>query len=208
MIGAVHIPGTSLLHRAAPGVKLAGLLVLGSLAFLLTEPGPAALFAAALALAHPLCGVGWRPPLGQARDLALLLLFVFAAQAWVEGWAPATATVLRILGLVWAAGLITLTTPFSAMMEALERGLAPLRPLGVAPARVAFALTLAVRFVPVLQDLLRQTREAQAARGLGRNPAALATPLVIRVLRLADRVAEALEARNLDSPDPREETRS
>ena len=42
----------------------------------------------------------------------------------------------------------------------------------------------------------RVVREAQRARGLDRHPLALAVPLVLRTLKMADEVAEAIEARS------------
>jgi biotin transport system permease protein len=41
-------------------------------------------------------------------------------------------------------------------------------------------------------------REAQVARGASRNPLALAVPVVIRTLRAADALGEALTARGVD----------
>ena len=195
MIATLYVPGPSPLHRVPAPVKLLALMGLGTVAFLVTRPEFLAAGAAVIAASYTLGRVPLRTVWTQARDLAPLLAMMAVAQTWFAGGEVAAATTARVLGLVWAAGLVTATTPFSAMMDSLERALAPLRPLGVAPARVAFALTMTVRFVPLLQGMLQETRQAQAARGLGRNPVALAVPLTIRALRLADRVAEAVEAR-------------
>lgn len=196
MIAALHVPGPSPVHAVPAGAKLLALALLGTLAFTVASLPATIAGALAVAALYPL----GRVPLGQvwrqARNLAPLLGLMALAQAWFDGPAMAAMTVARVLGLVWAAGLVTATTPFSEMMAVLERALAPLRRLGVPPARVAFALTMTVRFVPMLQGMIEEARAAQAARGLGRNPLALAVPLTIRALRLADRVAEAVEARD------------
>ena len=197
----MHVPGHSWLHRTRPGVKLAVLALLGGAAAWVSDARILAAAGLVVLAGYASAGVPLRRAWEQARALMLLLALAAAAQAWFEGPWTAAALLARILTLVWAAGLVTCTTPFTDMMEALERLLAPLARLGLRPRRLSFALTLAVRFIPTLYDMIRETREAQAARGLGRNPLALAVPLVIRAIRLADRVAEAVTARGLDD-DP------
>lgn len=201
MIGALRVPGPSPVHAVPAGWKLLALSVLGVATFAVSSPAAIAAGAAAIVALYPLGRVPLRHVWTQARNLAPLLGLMALAQAWLDGPAMAAMTVARVLGLVWVAGLITATTPFAEMMDVLRRVLAPLRRVGVSPARVAFTLTMAVRFVPLLQAMITETREAQAARGLGRNPLALAVPLTIRALRLADRVAEAVEARDALAED-------
>jgi biotin transport system permease protein len=68
----------------------------------------------------------------------------------------------------------------------------------VNPERVALVLALAVRSVPVVAGLARDVQEARLARGAGRSVRAFAVPLVIRTVRYADRLGEALAARGVD----------
>jgi len=196
MIGELQVPGPSPVHAVPAGWKLLALALLGTGTFMLSSVPATAGVACAVAASYPLGRVPMRHVWTQARDLAPLLGLMAGAQAWFDGPAMAGLTVTRVLGMVWAAGLVTATTAFTDMMAVLERVMAPLRHLGVAPARVSFAMTMAVRFVPLLQRMMAETRAAQAARGLGRNPLALAVPLTIRAIRLADRVSEAIDARD------------
>jgi len=76
--------------------------------------------------------------------------------------------------------------------------LRPLRRAGVDPERVALVLALAVRTVPVLVGIGGEVQQARAARGAERSVRAFAVPFVIRSLRHADRLGEALEARGVD----------
>jgi biotin transport system permease protein len=204
VIGGLQVPGPSPLHALPAGAKLLALAGLGTAAFAADGLLVLGLGAGAIAALYPLGRVPLRRVWAQTRDLAVLLGLMAAAQAYFDGPATAAETVLRVLGMVWAAGLVTATTPFSEMMATVQRLLTPLKPFGVAPKRLAFALTLAVRFVPLLQDMMAETRAAQAARGLGRNPLALAVPITIRTLRMADTVAESLDARDaLAEPEER-----
>lgn len=199
MIAGLMVPGRSVLHRLPAGWKLAGLAVLGGALFPLTSPWLLSAVAVAVALAYPACGLGWRRVWVQVRGLGLFLILIAASQAWVSGWSDAVVVTARLLALVLAASLVTYTTAMSAMMETLERLLAPTARLGLNPAALSFSLSLAIRFVPVLTGLAREIQEATAARGRGRAWAAMAAPLVLRALRLADQVSEAVEARGLDS---------
>jgi biotin transport system permease protein len=103
-----------------------------------------------------------------------------------------------LLVSVALAGLVTLTTRVTDMLDALMRVLGPVQRVGVDPARIALLLALTIRCVPMLAAIVTSVREAQVARGAGRNPLALAVPVVVRTLRAADALGEALTARGLD----------
>ncbi|HEX2361852.1 MAG TPA: energy-coupling factor transporter transmembrane component T, partial [Jiangellaceae bacterium] len=64
--------------------------------------------------------------------------------------------------------------------------------------RVALVLALAIRAVPVVAGLASEVRDAQRARGIAADPRSFAVPFVVRSLRHADALGEALAARGLD----------
>ncbi len=197
MLG-LYVPGDSVLHRAPAGVKLAvlavGLLVMGiraSLAVVVVGTGM-------LLLATLLSGVGPAPVLGQLRPALPVLALVAAVQVWLGGWRPAL-TVAGILAVgITAAGLVTLTTRTQDLLDAVVAAARPLRRFGVDPERVALVLALAVRSVPVIAGLAAEVNQARAARGAQRSVRAFAVPLLIRTVRYADRLGEALAARGVD----------
>jgi len=96
------------------------------------------------------------------------------------------------------AGLLTLTTRSSDMIAAMERALTGLRHVGLNPAKISLTLSLALRFIPVLASATLEVREAQKVRQLERSVLAVAIPVVIRTLRMADDIADALDARGYD----------
>jgi biotin transport system permease protein len=198
VIAALHVPGTSVLHRLGPGIKLLALSGLGIGLFFVANPWILCACAVLALVAYPACGLGWRRAGAQLRALAVFLILIGATQAWIAGWTSAVEVCARLVTLVLAASLVTYTTALSALMETLERGLRPLAPLGARPQALAFTLTLTIRFIPVLMGLAKETRDAMAARGRERAWFAIAVPLIIRSLRLADQVSEAVEARGLD----------
>lgn len=134
----------------------------------------------------------------QVRPVRWFAVALFATQVIFVDVPTAVTSTLRIVLAVAMAGLVTLTTPTSAMLATIERGLTPLRFVGVDPFRVSLALTLTLRSVPLLSDLATRVREAQLARGVRWSFRAFAVPMVVGALRHADALGEALSARGLD----------
>jgi biotin transport system permease protein len=191
------VPATPL-HRAPAGLKLA--LLAGGLLLLAVARSPVAVAVAlAVVVTGAACG-RLRPGAlaRQVRPVLPILLAVALVQVWLTGPRAAVVGTGSVLVGVAAAGLVTLTTRTTALLEALVALLRPLRRLGVDADRVALVLALAVRSVPVLAELAGQVRQARSARGADRSMRALAVPLVIRTVRHADRLGEALAARGVD----------
>lgn len=198
MIAAMAIPGDSLLHRAPAWLKLLALAIVGTAVFPVESPWILCGTAFATALLYPLCGIPIARAMDQLRAMIWFLAIILVAQVLITGPDAGIAAVARIMTVIWAAALVTFTTPFTDMMVVFETLLAPTRRIGLAPGKLSFSLTLAVRFIPTLYEMAKETREAQKARGHGNNIFAVVVPLTIRVLRLADRVADAVDARGID----------
>jgi biotin transport system permease protein len=197
LLGA-YLAGDSPVHRAPAGLKL-GLLGAGLLLLALL-PGFVPVLVAGLVVVGlaALARVGARPLTAQVRPLLWLLVPLTALQLWLSGPVRALTIAGGLVVAVAAAGLVTLTTRTEQLLDALVAGLRPLRRAGVDPERVALVLALAVRSVPVLVGIAREVQQARAARGAERSVRAFAVPFVIRSLRHADRLGEALEARGVD----------
>ena len=114
---------------------------------------------------------------------------------------------LRLLALLLLAVLVTLTTRPSDIVAAIERALSPFD-RWIAVEKVSLAISLALRFIPVLARMAAETREAQWARGGERSVLAVLAPLIIQTLKMADQVAEALEARGFGTRREKERERS
>jgi biotin transport system permease protein len=127
-----------------------------------------------------------------------VLILLLAVQLAISGAPTAFLVVSRFGGLLMLAGLVTLTTRTSDMIEAMERGFAALRFTGINPRKVGLALSLALRFIPVLAAMTVEVREAQKVRGLDNSIIAIAIPLIVRMLRMSDQISEAIEARSYD----------
>ncbi|MBB4004321.1 MAG: energy-coupling factor transporter transmembrane protein EcfT [Aurantimonas endophytica] len=196
MIAGLYRPGTSPVHRARAGTKLALLLGLGTLLFAVDD---VALAAAALAItlaAFALARIPARVAFAQIRPALWILGILFAVQLWLVGLEPALLLVLRFAALILAASLVTLTTRTAELVAVIEWALGPLGRVGVDVTKVSLALSLAIRFIPAVSAIADEVREAQRARGQDRNIVALAVPVIVRLLKMADEIAEAIDARS------------
>ncbi len=194
----LYSPGSSVLHRARAGVKLAvaGLLMVALVTWL--GPWELAAIAGVTLLGYLLSGVGWRVGLAQVWPMRWFVLVLLGVQVLIADLERAVLTVGSLVVAVALAGLVTVTTRVSDMLTAFVAVLGPTRHVGVDPERVALLLALGIRAVPVVARLGREVREAQVARGLRMGPRTYAVPLTVRALRHADALGEALLARGID----------
>ncbi|GMA18272.1 energy-coupling factor transporter transmembrane protein EcfT [Arsenicicoccus piscis] len=198
MLTGTYVPGRSLVHRATPGLKLVLLAVFLVPISIWQTPLLAGVSAAVVLVGFAVARIPLRYLLAELKPLRWFLAVLVPYQWWALGLEAALQLLVGLVISVAAASLVTLSTRVSDLLDTVQRGLQPLRRLGVDPDKVALTVSLALRAIPVVRDLLHQTLEARRARGLERSPRALATPLVIRTVRHAERVGEALAARGYD----------
>lgn len=194
----LYAPGDTWAHRLPAGAKLTGLVGLAALTVALAAWWQHAVLLSAVLLLYPLAGIGLRLAVRQLRPLWWLLLAIAVAQLVFASWQMAASVVATVLLLVLAAGLVTATTTTTAMTDVVVWLLGPLRRFGVSPERVGLLVALSIRAVPIVVELAEQVRQAQLARGLPASPRAFAVPLLVRALRHAQQMGEALTARGLD----------
>ncbi len=197
MLGLYH-PGRSVLHRLPAGVKLSMMGLAGAGSVFLDRPVQVGAALGVVVTLFAVARIPWRLALVQVRPLVWLVVVIAAFHVVVNGWSRAFVVVGVISMLVLLASLVTLTTRTTAMVDAVVRGCAPLRRLGVDPDRVGLLMALGIRSVPVVVGLAEEVRDAQWSRGLGASPRAFAVPLIVRSLRHADTLTEALVARGAD----------
>jgi biotin transport system permease protein len=198
VIAGLYIDGQSALHRAAAGIKILAMIALGTGVFLIPDwPVVGVVFASVLLL-YPMSGFGARVLWAQIRPIMWLLAVFFGVQLWLNDWQAGLLVVLRIAAIVAFASLVTLTTKTSDLLASLERAMQPLRPIGVNPEKVSLAISMVLRFIPVISTVASEIRDAQRARGLDRSILAMIVPLIIRTLKMADDVADAIDARSFD----------
>ncbi|NVM30450.1 MAG: energy-coupling factor transporter transmembrane protein EcfT [Candidatus Helarchaeota archaeon] len=131
------------------------------------------------------------------RGLIFLAIFIIVIDTLFISFNLGVAMSIRLLGLISAFSLFFLTVH----PDDLSQGLIQMR----VPFSFAFALSLAIRFVPTLGLEAQNVREAQMVRGLElqkgniikkvKNFIPIIIPLIILSIQRAMVVAESLESR-------------
>lgn len=196
----LHIPGTSVVHRAPAGLKLALLAALGTVVAFVREPLPALGLLGFVAATWLLARLPLRA-LRQVRGVAVLLVAFGAFRWWAAGPGAAVGMVAGLSAVVLAAAVVTATTPTDEIVAVLVRGLralarVPLLGRVVAPESFALSVALVLRTVPTLLDVAQGARDAARARGV-RGPRAWLLPTLLRTVGHAVRTGEAIHARGL-----------
>jgi biotin transport system permease protein len=183
-------------HRVPAGAKLA-LLALATTGLFLTR-APVALGIAALAVAVLYGSAGPRFAATGARLLWPLWPFVLIVglwHLWIADLSGGAVILLRMIALVALANFVTMTTRLSDMLSIFQRLATPLARFGLPPQRLALAVALVIRFLPVMLERLTQIGESWRARSWRRPRWRIVVPATLAALDDADRVAEALRAR-------------
>ncbi len=215
------IPGDSFLHRLDPRTKI--MLSLAVVVALFTVDSPLSygmiavlVFAAIWASRVPVRMVlrGLRPIVFILVLTFLLHLFmdpgeqlfaVWKLRASREGLALGLTMAARLILLIMATSLVTLTTSPIVFTDGLEKLLNPFRVVGLPAHELAMMMTIALRFIPTLLEETDKIMKAQMARGadfdtgglLARAKAMIPilVPLFVSAFRRADELAVAMEAR-------------
>lgn len=187
------------LHRIPAGIKL-GSLALFSLLLLPVDDWR--ILAGVLTVVLAVYAGFGRPGVARLtllRPLVPLLIIVGGVQALSSGWHAGVVVSLRLIVMLLLADLVSMTTTMSALMDVLAPVFNLLRPFGANPRKMALAVALVLRFVPVLLTRWRAREEAWKARTHRRVPVWLLAVFLADILQLADRVAESLDARGFDT---------
>lgn len=112
---------------------------------------------------------------------------------------------MRLLLAISVAIILTATTTTLSLASGLENLLKPLKKLGVPVTEIIMAITIAVRFVPVIFEEAKVIINAQISRGAGfhgpglvkrfRALISIMVPLLASALRRSDDLGTAMEAR-------------
>ncbi len=193
-----YLPGRSIVHRAPLAAKYLVVLAVGAAVLIWRIPtvglGALALGTGLFALAGPRVLRAWAAPL---RQLWWIFVILGIHQSIINSPLFALTLVSGMLAVIQCGRLVLLTTTQAALLDGLERAAAPLRLLGGNPATVALAVALMLRSIPAIATSVQELSDAAKARGIGRNPATLAAPVVINTVAYAQRTADALAARGI-----------
>lgn len=190
-------PGASIVHRMSAGPKLALFAVLALVSSAYPHDGwSVTVSLVVVCTLYLVAGLPVRVLIAEIWRLRWLVL-VLGTALWIFV-SPLTAWIStsRVASLLLLAALLTITTRMGDLLAFLHRMLRPLRRLGVDADAVAMTISLTLTMIPVVAGFARAVREAQRARGV-RPGLRTTVPLMVRTLRHADEVGDALAARGL-----------
>ena len=218
-----YFPGTTIIHRLDPRVKIMGTIAYIVALFLAKWLVTYAILLVLLGALIVISKVGIKSILRGMKPIliivvitGLLNLFYTPGQGeplvafWVfriypEGIWAALAMVLRIAMLITCTFLLTYTTSPIQLTDALERLMGPLKAIKVPVHELSMMMSIALRFIPTLIEETDKIMSAQKARGAdfdsgnliqkARALVPLLVPLFISAFRRADELAVAMECR-------------
>jgi biotin transport system permease protein len=183
-------------HPLPAGLKLAALALATTALFALSGVLPLALaFAATLGLVATGGRKFARAVLRLLWPLWPFVIVVAVWHLWIGELEGGLVIILRLMTAVTLANVVTMTTRLSDMIAVFQWLARPLAPLGLSPRRLALALALVIRFIPVMLVNLTRITDAWSARSRRRPRWRVLVPATLAALDDADRAAEALRAR-------------
>ncbi|MFA6867529.1 MAG: energy-coupling factor transporter transmembrane component T [Clostridia bacterium] len=136
----------------------------------------------------------------------------FVSISW-DGIQFAFFMAMRLIFLVLATSLVTLTTTPMTLTDGLESLISPLKLIKFPVHDVAIIMSIALRFIPTLMEEIDKIIMAQKARGAAFDEGNLLkkikalipilVPLFVSTFRIADELALALDARCYNATDAR-----
>lgn len=225
-----YYPASSPMHRLDPRFKL--ILTVAYIVALFLPKTWLGLGLAVAALAGMIAlgriparmiGKSMRPILILVAITAVLNLFYTDSGTVLVDWWIFTITTggisnavfvsVRILCLIVGSSLLTYTTTPTALTDALERLLSPLKVFHLHVHELAMMMTIALRFIPTLIEETDRTMSAQKARGADMESGGLIQriralvpvliPLFVSSFRRAYELALAMECRCYHGGDGR-----
>ena len=199
MKGSLYVPGQGWIYRMPAGRKLLVLIVVGTvLLFVHRLP----ILAGALLVVTGLifqAGISFKRIWILLRPMVWFILILGLYSAWVESAGAAVEMLLRLITLILGALVVSMTTPITQMMGVVEWLLTPIARLGwVDSGKVSLTIGLTLRLIPELSVQWNDIREAQAARGIKPGVITMLFPMLVRTLRRAEEISEAIDARSLN----------
>lgn len=216
-----YYPVDSVIHRLDPRVKLAGTMVFIISLFLFHNYLGYVVVALFLGSVIYLSKVPLGYILKGLKTIFFLLLITVLFNLFLtpgkeifriwklvitdEGVKTALFMGTRLLFLIVGSSLMTLTTTPNQLTDGMEKGLAPLKKLGLPVHEIAMMMSIALRFIPILLEETDKIMKAQSARGadfesgnfIARAKAMvpILVPLFVSAFRRANDLAMAMEAR-------------
>ena len=225
-----YFPGSSLMHRMDPRVKLLLTLAIIVLIFFVHTYWGYLAVLAMLMLAVACSRISVKFVLKGIKPMWFVILLTFIMNIFFltgekilwqwgiikiywEGIEKAIELAIRLILLVMCSTILTLTTSPKEITDALESLLRPLKAVHFPVHEMALMMSIALRFIPTLMEETDRIMKAQTARGASFDSGGLMekakgmipilVPLFVSAFKRADELALAMEARCYHGGDNR-----
>ena len=225
-----YFPGSSLMHRLDPRVKLLLTIAIIVLIFFVHTYWGYLAVLAMLMLAVACSRISVKFVLKGIKPMWFVILLTFvmniffltgekvlwqwgAVKIYQEGIEKAIELAIRLILLVMCSTILTLTTSPKEITDALESLLRPLKAVHFPVHEMALMMSIALRFIPTLMEETDRIMKAQTARGASVDSGGLMekakgmipilVPLFVSAFKRADELALAMEARCYHGGDNR-----
>lgn len=216
-----YIDGESPIHKMDARVKIIAAFVFIVILFLIKGVWQYAVVTLFLAAAVRVSGVGIKYMLRGLKPMLFILAFTVLINVlmtpgeilWKFGFLKITREgvimgvymMLRLVYLVIATSLLTLTTSPLMLTDGIEKILMPFTVIKVPAHEIAMMMTIAIRFIPTLAEEADKIMKAQTARGADFESGSiirrakamipLLVPLFVGAFKRADELATAMDSR-------------
>ncbi|MGI6240170.1 MAG: energy-coupling factor transporter transmembrane component T family protein [Christensenellales bacterium] len=217
-----YFPGNSAVHRMDARMKI--LLTVALLVAVFVSRGFvgfAVIFAFVLIIARS-TRIGLKFIMRGLKPILFIVIFTFVLNLFMQtggetivtwkfmrittgGLRTAIYMAIRLMLLVVASQLLTLTTSSLSLTDGMEALMKPLAKIKFPAHEIAMMMSIALRFIPTLMEETDKIMNAQKARGAdfesgniikrAKAMVPLLVPLFVSAFRRADELALAMEAR-------------
>lgn len=215
-------PAQSKIHSLDPRTKLLALLVFIIILFGVTDALGYIISAVSLSIVILMSKVPVKFMLKGLRNVFFIIIFTVVLNVFfvpgeniifqlgflritAEGLFAAARMASRLVLLIIASSVLTLTTSPIELTDGIEHALKPFKKIGVPAHEIAMMMTIALRFIPTLMEDTDRIMKAQISRGAdfatgnliqkAKAIIPLLVPLFISAFRRADELAIAMTAR-------------
>ncbi len=217
-----YYPGSSVLHRLDPRVKLLGVLVYIVILFVINNIWGLLFLAAVLTAIIIISQIPLSYILKGMRMIVVLALVavffnLFFSDGeevlwrwWIlklttQGILRAVFFAVRLVLVIIGSSMLTYTTTPTTLTNGLEKVLSPLKKIRFPAHELAMMMSIALRFIPILAEEVNKIIKAQLARGAdfetggiirkAKGMIPILIPLFVSAFRRASDLATAMEAR-------------
>lgn len=187
----------TLIHRAPLWCKGIALILI-SFALVATKSwviGGVAL--SAMILVGLIGGITPKQWLQTLFGLKWLVIILAAYYVLFGNIAQGADVLLTLMCMVAFSKVLLTTTPLPRIIDGFVRLCAPLRIFGIKPERIAIAIAVMIRSIPVIMNEHTMISHALISRGVKVAPHRTFTPLIISTVAYAHETGDALAARGL-----------